>query len=181
MDFDYYIGEGEVAASIISKVLDRWEVVKKARKEIMEKYGADSLLVSNWDGTPSALGYKTEQSEPWLRKKETQTSDYYAYGPKRNTRKGKELAHDLEDANLIFNLSEYLIKKLDDNGIRVSRWLSENRRLYRTTATLDKEQTRILLRIPDSASLRRGNDPYPELPHWFRKVKASEYLSAQGN
>lgn len=182
MEKHYYIGEGSQAEELIAETLERENVAREARKTLMVEYEADGLVLSVWDhGKVAGLAFDKPTSRPYL-KRETELSNGKGYGyyPKLNTKEGKRLSQKLEAKELTFSLSDFILDKL-----HLHRTVAGPNSLSRTGCALYRSAAgiisgKVLVSIPGSKDREHGGDPFPEVPAWFREVKESEWLAAQG-
>lgn len=176
MEKHYFIGEGREAEKLIKYMMTRSEIARNARMKLKNDYGSDNLLLSRWkDGSVVGLFFREKVNIPFL-KGGNRIEDGYAYYPKRNTRKGKELAERFKDKDLTFNASHFIIDALSLNRIAISGF-----KLYESSAGLSEDGKRILVIIPgEKAGEVRPSNNFPDIPGWMREVKESEFLAAQG-
>lgn len=182
MEKHYYIGEGPQAEQLITETLERENVAREARKALIAEYETDGLILNVWgDGKVAGLAFDKPTSRPYL-KGETRLSNREGYGyyPKLNTKEGKRLAQKLEAEELTFSLSKFILDKLHlrrmvagPDGTSPTGYT-----LYHSVAGIISGK--VLVSIPVSKENEHGEDPFPEVPAWLRKVKESEWLAAQG-
>lgn len=186
MERHYFIGEGPEAKALIAEANERWRASCDARKRLLEDYGADFFMETSYSlergGRIEGLGFSERVKRPYF-KGEERTKMGYAYYPKLSTREGKALAKRLEEEKeLHFCTAVYLLKKLN-----ISRILFEGGRVHWCTAGWIEDK--VLLSVPGPKSpkdleerkkLNLSIDPWPQIPDWFREVKQSEFLAAQG-
>lgn len=179
MQWKFYIGDGWEAEVFIRQAEERKKLVYAKRKALMDEYEADGLVMAAGFtyGTPMALGYKEKQSRPYLRG-ETQCQDGYYYFPRLNTKAGKELAAKLEDPDMVFDKSDYVVEKLGLVHIAHGALAAGGRyRVYQTMASYG--DGKILVKIPCENTVE-CEKIIQKIPVWFREVKESEFLAAQG-
>ena len=172
MEKNYYIGEGPEAEALIAEVQARREVVGNARSAVQAEYGADGLLSCNNGGEICGLVFKEKQNCPFL-KGELRLPDGYGYYAKKNCKQGKELSAKLRAADLQFSPSDHIVKKLNINRMCFGA-SGPGMAIYSTAAGF--VGGKIIVSIP---AAEKG-DPMPPIPAWFREVKESEFIAAQG-
>ena len=172
MEKNYYIGEGPEAEALIEEVQARREVVSSARSAVQTAYGADGLLSRNNGGEICGLVFKEKQSCPFL-KGEMRLPDGYGYYAKKNCKQGKDLSAKLRAPDLQFSPSDHIVKKLNINRMCVGP-SGTGMAIYSTAAGF--VDGKIILSIP---AAEKG-DTMPSIPAWFREVKESEFIAAQG-
>lgn len=170
MERHYFIGEGPEAEKLIAATLARSEVARKARLALMHDYSSDGLLLSGGrDGSIVGLSFKEKRDIPFL-KGGNRIEGGYAYYPKMNTKKGKELAQRLKEGNLTFSASHFIV-----DALKLEHFAFSGSRMYVSVAGTSENLKCILVSIPGE----RG-DTFPVIPEWMREVKESEWLAAQG-
>ena len=170
MERHYFIGEGPKAEKLIAATLARSEVARKARLALMHDYSSDGLLLSGGrEGSIVGLSFKEKKDIPFL-KGGNRIEGGYAYYPKMNTKKGKELAQRLKDGDLTFSASHFIV-----DALKLEHFAFSGSRMYFSVAGTSENLKCILVSIPGE----RG-DTFPFIPEWMREVKASEWLAAQG-
>ena len=170
MERHYFIGEGPEAEKLIAATLARSEVARKARLALMHDYSSDGLLLSGRrDGSIAGLSFKEKRGIPFL-KGGDRIEGGYAYYPKMNTKKGKELAQRLKEGNLTFSASHFIV-----DALKLEHFAFSGSRMYVSVAGTSENLKCILVSIPGE----RG-DTFPVIPEWMREVKESEWLAAQG-
>lgn len=170
MEKHYFIGEGTEAEKLIASMLARREVARKARLSLMHDYSSDGLLLSGGrDGSIVGLSFKEKRDIPFL-KGGNRIEGGYAYYPKMNTKKGKELAQRLKEGNLTFSASHFIV-----DALKLEHFAFSGSRMYVSVAGTSENLKCILVSIPGE----RG-DTFPVIPEWMREVKKSEWLAAQG-
>lgn len=170
MERHYFIGEGPEAEKLIAATLARSEVARKARLALMHDYSSDGLLLSGGrDGSIVGLSFKEKRGIPFL-KGGDRIKGGYAYYPKMNTKKGKELAQRLKEGNLTFSASHFIV-----DALKLEHFAFSGSRMYVSVAGTSENLKCILVSIPGE----RG-DTFPVIPEWMREVKKSEWLAAQG-
>lgn len=170
MEKHYFIGEGTEAEKLIASMLARREVARKARLSLMHDYSSDGLLLSGGrDGSIVGLSFKEKRDIPFL-KGGNRIEGGYAYYPKMNTKKGKELAQRLKEGNLTFSASHFIV-----DALKLEHFAFSGSRMYVSVAGTSENLKCILVSIPGE----RG-DTFPAIPEWMREVKKSEWLAAQG-
>lgn len=170
MERHYFIGEGPEAEKLIAATLARSEVARKARLALMHDYSSDGLLLSGGrDGSIVGLSFKEKRDIPFL-KGGDRIEGGYAYYPKMNTKKGKELAQRLKEGNLTFSASHFIV-----DALKLEHFAFSESRMYVSVAGTSENLKCILVGIPGE----RG-DTFPVIPEWMREVKVSEWLAAQG-
>lgn len=179
MQWKFYIGDGWEAEGFILAAEERKNLVYAKRRALMDEYGADGLILSSGFtyGTPIALGFREKQSRPYF-KGEARCKDGYYYFPRLTTKAGKELAAKLDDPDVIFDKSDYVIESLGLFHVEHGSMASGGKcRLYQSVGSYGNGL--ILVKIPYK------NDAECEkllqkIPPWFREVKESEFLAPQG-
>lgn len=170
MERHYFIGEGPEAEKLIAATFARSEVARKARLALMHDYSSDGLLLSGGrDGSIVGLSFKEKRDIPFL-KGGDRIKGGYAYYPKMNTKKGKELAQRLKEGNLTFSASHFIV-----DALKLEHFAFSGSRMYFSVAGTSENLKCILVSIPGE----RG-DTFPVIPEWMREVKKSEWLAAQG-
>lgn len=170
MEKHFFIGEGPEAEKLIASMLARREVARKARLSLMHDYGSDGLLLSGGrEGSIVGLSFKEKKDIPFL-KGGNRIEGGYAYYPKMNTKKGKELAQRLKDGDLTFSASHFIV-----DALKLKHFAFSGSRMYFSVAGTSENLKCILVSIPGE----RG-DTFPVIPEWMREVKESEWLAAQG-
>lgn len=172
MTKNFFIGEGPEAEALIAEVKELREAVSIARKAIQNEYCADGLLSRNNGGEICGLVFKEKQSLPFL-KEEMRVDGGYGYYAKRNCKQGKELSAKLRAPDLQFSPSDHIVKKLNINRMCFGA-SGPGMAIYSTAAGFI--DGKIIVSIPAAEK----SDPMPEVPTWFREVKESEWLAAQG-
>lgn len=179
MQWKFYIGDGWEAEGFIRGAEERKKLVYAKRRELMDEYGADGLIMSAGFtyGTPIALGFKEKQARPYL-KGESRCKDGYYYFPRLNTKAGKELAAKLEDQDMVFDRSDYVIHNLGLFHVAHGSMVAGGKyRVYQSAA--DYGNGVILVKIPCESEAEYEKIAQ-KIPTWFREVKESEFLAAQG-
>lgn len=167
----FYIGEGPENDALFVEVKKLEGVGRMARKKLQKDFEADGLY-SMGDNKVVGLVFKGKQAIPFLKREVCFGDDEYGYTPRRNTKKGKELARRLEEEQeLHFDAGRYIRKKLG-----VYYYQRKGGRWYETIAGY--AYGKILVCIPGQDG--EISDPLPEVPGWLREVKESEWLAAQG-
>lgn len=175
MEKHFFIGEGTEAEKLIASMLARREVARKARLSLMHDYGSDGLLLSGGrEGSIVGLSFKEKKDIPFL-KGGNRIEGGYAYYPKMNTKKGKELSKRLDDKDLTFSASHFII-----DALKLERFAFSGRRMYVSVAGTSEDLKKILVSIPGDREEGRPSDDFPAVPEWMREVKESEWLAAQG-
>ena len=175
MEKHYFIGEGPEAEKLIASMLARREVVRKARLSLMHDYGSDGLLLSGGrEGSIVGLSFRKKIDIPFL-KGGNRIEGGYAYYPKMNTKKGKELAKRLNDGDLTFSASHFIVEAL-----KLDRFAFSENRMYFSVAGTSEDLKSILVSIPGTKEEGRPSNNFPVIPEWMREVKESEWLAAQG-
>lgn len=170
MERHYFIGEGPEAEKLIAATLARSEVAREVRLALMHDYSSDGLLLSGGrDGSIVGLSFKEKRDIPFL-KGGNRIEGGYAYYPKMNTKKGKELAQRLKEGNLTFSASHFIV-----DALKLEHFAFSGSRMYVSVAGTSENLKCILVSIPGE----RG-DTFPVIPDWMREVKESEWLAAQG-
>ena len=170
MERQYFLGAGPEAEKLIAATLARSEVARKARLALMHDYSSDGLLLSGGrDGSIVGLSFKEKRDIPFL-KGGNRIEGGYAYYPKMNTKKGKELAQRLKEGNLTFSASHFIV-----DALKLEHFAFSGSRMYVSVAGTSENLKCILVSIPGE----RG-DTFPVIPEWMREVKESEWLAAQG-
>lgn len=172
MNKNFFIGEGPEAEALIAEVKERREAVGKARNAVQKEYGADGLLSRGEGREICGLAFKEQRALPFL-KGEVRLENGFGYYAKKNCKEGKELSAKLRAPELQFCPSDHIIHELKLNRMCVGAG-SAGIALYSSAAGF--AGNKILVSIPCGES----NDPMPEVPTWFRAVKESEWLAAQG-
>lgn len=177
MEKHFYIGEGPEAEALIAEAWERHNACNNARKRLLEDYKADFFMETAVSilggGVLVGLGFSERVKRPYF-KGEERTVMGYAYYPKLSTKEGKALAKRLkEEKDLHFCTSKFLLEKMG-----ISRILFENRRVHWCAAGF--VEGKLLLSVPGSKEAKEGEDPWPNIPAWFREVRESEWLAAQG-
>lgn len=179
MQWKFYIGGGLKAEGFIRQAEERKKLVYAKRRELMEEYGADGLVMSAGFtyGTPIALGYREKQSRPYLRG-ETRCRDGYYYLPRLSTKSGKELAAKLENPDMVFDQSDYVIHNLGLFHVAHGSMVAGGRyRICQSVAAYGNGM--VLVQIPYESDAECEKFAQ-KIPSWFREVKESEFLAAQG-
>lgn len=179
MQWKFYIGDGWEAEGLIRAAEKRKNLVYEKRRKLMDEYGADGLVMSAGFtyGTPIALGYKEKQSRPYF-KGESRCKDGYYYFPRLTTKTGKELAAKLEDPDVVFDKSDYIIQSLGLFHVEHGSMAPGGKfRLFQSAGSYGNGI--ILVKIPykDDAECKKI---IQKVPSWFHEVKESEFLAAQG-
>lgn len=176
MEKRFFIGEGPEAEKLIASMLARSEVARKARLSLMHDYESDGLLLSGGrDGSIVGLSFKEKRDIHFL-KGGNKIEGGYAYYPKMNTKKGKELSKRLDDKDLTFSASHFII-----NTLKLERFAFSGCRMYFSVAGTSEDLKKILVSIPgDREEEGRPSNNFPDIPEWMREVKESEWLAAQG-
>ena len=170
MERHYFIGEGPEAEKLIAATLARSEVAREARLALMHDYSSDGLLLSGGrDGSIVGLSFKEKRDIPFL-KGGNRIEGGYAYYPKMNTKKGKELAQRLKEGNLTFSASHFIV-----DALKLEHFAFSGSRMYVSVDGTTENLKCILVSIP-----RERGDTFPVIPEWMREVKESEWLAAQG-
>lgn len=173
----YYIGEGPEAEALIAEVKELIKAVKNARAVIQQEYGADALVVGH-DGQPRGLAFTEKQNKPYL-KGEVRSKDAYGYYPKRNCKQGKELASKLAAPELKLDISDYILSKLKLHRMCVGSCADSSTGLAMYSSVAGYAGGKVLMSIPSLPAIE-NSDPMTSVPAWFREVKKSELLAAQG-
>ena len=180
MNKNFFIGEGPEAEALIAEVKERREAVNNARDTVQKEYGADGLMLHGRGGKVCGLAFIEKQSKPYL-KGEVSLEKGFGYYPKLNCKQGKELASRLKAPELQFNTNDYILSKL-----KLHRMCAGSHSASRTGMALyysvaGYSGNKILVSIPGQKDIDiRHGDPMPDVPTWFRAVKESEWLAAQG-
>ena len=129
MEKHFFIGEGPEAEMLIASMIARREVARKARLSLMHDYGSDGLILSGGrEGSIVGLSFRKKRDIPFL-KGGNRIEGGYAYYPKMNTKKGKELAKRLKDGDLTFSASHFFI-----DALKLERFAFSARRMYVSVA-----------------------------------------------
>lgn len=176
MEKHYFIGEGPEAEKLIAEVVSRREETLTARRALMRDFGSDGLILGGvWGYNIVGLAFKEKTDLNFL-KGGNRVTDGYAYYPKRNTKKGKELAQRLNKESLHFSVSYFILSTL-----KLHRSVFSARRMYVSASCITEDLKRILIYIPGPKEKEDGpSDDFPAIPEWMREVKESEWLAAQG-
>ena len=176
MEKHFFIGEGPEAEKLIASMLARREVARKARLSLMHDSRSDGLLLSGGrEGSIVGLSFKEKKDIPFL-KGGNRIEGGYAYYPKMNTKKGKELSKRLDDKDLTFSASHFII-----DALKLERFAFSARRMYVSVAGTSEDLKCILVSIPGTKEDEDGpSSNFPSIPEWMREVKESEWLAAQG-
>lgn len=178
MEFHYYIGEGPEADVLLTEVRQSLKTAHAARTKLMEDYGADALILSSWSrGKPVGLGFRQEQSVPYL-KGGRRFKDGFACYPKMSTKAGKELSAKLDAPELEFDACDYILERLKLSRMVVGRHSGSRTGMAVYCSTAGYCFDKMLVKIPSGNS--DSDDPMHDVPDWFREVKESEWLAAQG-
>lgn len=172
MEKHFYIGEGPEAEALIAEVVDCRVSAGVARKAVQDEYSADGLLSRNNGGEICGLVFKEKQNSPFL-KGEMRVDGGYGYYAKKNCKQGKELSAKLRAPDLQFSPSDHIVKKLNINRMCFGA-SGPGMAIYSTAAGF--VDGKIIVSIP---AAEKG-DPMPSVPAWFREVKESEFIAAQG-
>ena len=165
-DRAYYIGEGPENDKWLAKTIERAEVVRKARKALIEKYGAKTMMVQGkfvW-----GLVWDARQEEKWKHFMREQDG-MYCYNGNGRYKLGKQLNNDIEAPEVTDHTTDWLIKVLDvEHSVFFDRGIAHT--------SVGWNRGHILLSIP------LGEKPLPIIPEWFREVTASEWhkLNTEG-
>ena len=179
MKFHYYIGEGPEADALLTDVRQKRETAHAARTKLMEDYGADALILSSWSrGKPVGLGFRQEQSVPYLKGGNRRYEAGFAYYPKMSTKAGKELSAKLDAPELEFDACDYILERLKLSRMVAGRHSGSRTGMAMYHSTAGYCFGKMLVKIPSGNS--DSDDPMPDVPDWFREVKESEWLAAQG-
>ena len=175
----YYIGEGPEADTLLTEVRQSLKTAHAARTKLMEDYDADALILSPWSrGKPVGLGFRQEQRIPYLKEGNRRYEDGFAYYPKMNTKAGKELSAKLDAPELEFDACDYILERLKLSRMVVGRHSGSRTGMAMYHSTAGYCFDKILVKIPSGNS--DSDDPMPDVSDWFREVKESEWLAAQG-
>ena len=183
MERHYFIGTGPEAKGLIAETWARLNVCNNARDKLLKQYEADNVVTSKSNitggGRVVALWFKEPVQRPYFKGGECLEGGYFYY-PNLRTKEGKALARRLkEDEALTFNYSKFILKRLG-----ISRIWFEGLHIHYCTAGF--ADGKVLLMVPGPKEPKsfedrtRGEDPWPKIPDWFREVKQSEFLAAQG-
>lgn len=187
MERHYFIGTGPEAEALIAETWARLNVCNNARDKLLKQYEADNVVTSKSNitggGRVVALWFKEPVQRPYLKGGECLEGGYFYY-PNLRTKEGKALARRMkEDEALTFDYSTFILKKLGVSRIVFDEGLS----MYYCTAGF--ADGKVLLSVPGPKSpksfeerkkLNLSIDPWPQIPTWFKEVKQSEFLAAQG-
>ncbi len=173
----YFIGEGPEAKALFDKTWARFNACNDARNKLCKEYEADMLVTTDpgpvSGGKVVGLWFREAVFRPYLKGGEYRDGGYI-YSPNRRTKEGRALAKRLEeDESLTFSCSSFILKELGINRI-----VFENLTMYWCTAGFAGDK--VLLTVPGPKEPVEGVDPWPEIPAWFREVKKSKFLKAQG-
>lgn len=158
-DRAYYVGEGPENDKWRTKAIERADAVWKARKALIEKYGAKTMMVQGkfvW-----GLVWDERQEEKWKHFM-CEQDGLYCYNGNERYKLGKQLNNDLDDSTVTDHTSEWLIKVLG-----VEHDVFFDRGIAHTAVGWNHES--ILLSIPI------GEKPLPAIPAWFREVTSTEW------
>ena len=176
----FFIGEGAEAEALIAEVRERRETVNNARDAVQKEYGADGLMLNGRGGNAIGLAFKEQQRMPYL-KGEVRLEEGFGYYPKLNCKQGKELALKLDAPELQFNANNYILGKLKLHRMCAGPHAASRTGMALYSSAAGYAENKVLVSIPDPKDIDgRHGDPMPDVPTWFREVKESEFLAAQG-
>lgn len=183
MEKHYFIGEGPEAEELIAVARKKELAVWEARRAVVEDYDADGLMESVWrDGSVTGLAFITQVKRPYLKGETKLANDEgYGYYPKKSTKEGKKLAKRLEEENMKFKMSNFIIEFLNLERAVTGPAMGGSRygyRIYYSVAGIVRNK--VLVSIPGSKDPEKCKDTFPVIPEWMREVKESEWLAAQG-
>lgn len=177
MKFHYYIGEGPEATSLASYCIDKLKARNEARHILCSDYGAQGVIESS--RYVSGLVFKEAQDAKHFKLTQKQDGHFW-YSPRRNCKEGKAFAQRLCDPALVFNNSDYIVKKLNLYCEVLGEHAASNSgiAMYFSVAGIVGEK--IIVKIPNTENCEDGSDEMPTIPTWLHPVKESEFLAVQG-
>ena len=159
VDRAYYVGEGLENDRMLAKAIEQAEAVRKARKALVEKYGAKTLMVQG--KFVYGIVWDEKQEEKW-KKLLREQDGMYCYEGNGRYKLGRQLNDDINDPEVTDHSSTWLIKELGvDHAVCFASGLAY------TVAGWNRGH--ILMSIPV------GEEPLPAIPEWFREVTTTEW------
>ena len=159
VDRAYFVGEGTENDKVLAKAIEQAEAVRKARKALVEKYGAKTLMVQGkfvW-----GVVWDQKQEENW-KKLMREQDGMYCYKGNGRYRLGRLLNSDIIAPEVTDNSSAWLIEKLGvEHAVFFDRGIAHT--------TVGWNRGHILLSVPV------GEEPLPAIPEWFREVTTTEW------
>ena len=166
MQYNYYLGTGVEAESLIERCKEKLEKRKEAWHALYVKYGCD--ILRELRGKVVCLGFKKKPDDwnKWLAGEEIHydgDTKYYCYRPRMNTKRGKALASDIDAPDAVFDHSKFLVKEL---GIDHMTFCGN----VAACSVAGFNGNTIVAKIP-------YGDGYtgPKIPEWFREVTLTEF------
>ena len=159
VDRAYYVGEGPENDKMLAKAIEQAEKVRKARKTLVEKYGAKTLMVQG--KFVYGIVWDQKQEEKWKRLLREQDS-MFCYNGNGRYKLGKQLDSDINAPEVTDHSSAWLIENLGvEHDVFFDRGIAHT--------TVGWNRGHILLSIPV------GEKPLPAIPEWFREVTTTEW------
>ena len=177
LEFHYYVGEGPENDKLLDEVVVRCKERDAARSKLAAEYGACGGAMR--DGKAVGLLFDKMVKRKYLRREGYKGEDgTYMYLPRRNTKKGKELAARMAAENdvLTFNPADCIVEELDVYR-RIGGPHKESpsgKALYHTGAGF--VDGKILVQIPGPK-----DEEFPEVPEWLREVSKDEWKKLVGS
>ena len=175
---NFFTGEGPEAEALIAEVKELRKAKNEAIANVQREYGSDALLARG--AKVFGLVFIERQDRPYL-KNEIRLESGFGYYPKLNCKQGKELAAKLKAPELQFDTSDYILDTLKLHRMYAGTHAASKTGMAMYLSVADYAGDKILVSIPGKKNEGAlTGAPWPEVPTWFREVKESEWLAAQG-
>jgi hypothetical protein len=180
--YRFFIGSKEESKELMDSILADINAKREAAVKIAQEQGAETA-VRGHGGKVIGLAFESEVSLPHLKYEGTVRSDTDDekpcpwYSPRRNNKAGKELAAILKNIPAVPSFSSSAIQRLDLEHAVVGRHHSGQTCMAHAAAGFGQGQ--ILLKIPTNPHGVEAS-VFGNIPPWFKEVKESEFLAAQG-
>lgn len=174
MQYKYYIGTGPEAETIIEDCRNKYEARNQAVADLRQRHGVDYFL--ELQGRLVQVGFDSppEDWKKWLcgmEKRNDNGKPVYCFYPRKNTKRGKELAREMEEEKYVFDYNKFLV-----NAAGMGFTAMFGNVFSSSVACYNKD--RLLVRVPYGDSFY-DTQKIPCPPAWLREVTLSEFEAAQ--
>ena len=178
--YRFFIGETTPSSTLVQDIFEKINAQAAEANAIAEEYGASSA-VHDRDGNVIGLVFDTTEGAPaYVKHKGFLDGGSPYFVPRLNTKIGKKLAEQLRKLPQVPPLSKAVIDRLDLRTMVFGQYLSNGQSCL-AYSVAGYCQNRILLKIPYQGDGRESNEHvFARIPGWFREVKESEFIAAQG-
>ncbi len=174
MQYKYYIGTGPEAEAIISECRSKYEARNNAVADLRTKYGADYFLESRGRLVQIGFDNPPDDWKKWLCSMEQRHDGgkiIYCFYPRKNTKRGKELAKEMDDDKYVFYYSEFLV-----NAVKMDYTVYTGHLLSSSVGCYNKDK--LLIRVPYGEGFEVSKK-MPTPPSWLKEVTLTEFEAAQ--